>query len=251
MAGEAESFVAATCLNVRPGECCKTSEHDLEATTKVLFRRLLAWDIAAVWRDDERPTLGSMGPDTTGCSGPLIASQTGPGAWLWRQPSSPVRSRQAAQGASYVRIPSELPPDPRIAYHLVMEGLLGLVWSGGGWFSSPSAQKLLGSKSGLLLRKRTSVDTKPTATAIAYARPPRRVRYPDLLEINGSQYTLSDTGTKMYTSQGGKDFWLAQIQLIWTITKPPFQTPASVNLADDASRGSYTMSRGRPAFAET
>lgn len=139
----------------------------------------------------------------TGCAGPLIASRAGPGAWLWRQPPMLWMDRYAAQGASYIRLPLILPPDPRTAYRLVMEGLLGLVWSSGTWFASPAAEKLLGGMANIHSKGTNRRDIRSAAHGNAYARPPYRVRYPDALEVSGTRYTASNAEDFMYISEAG------------------------------------------------
>lgn len=203
IAGEPESFIAATCFNIPPGECCKPPMHDPAATIKVLFRRLLAWDIAAVWQDRNRLESGSSRHETTGCSGPLLASRPGPGTWLWRQPSESSIGRHAAQGASYIRLPSILPPDPRVAYSLIMEGVLCLVWNSGIWFANNAAEKLLRERHSIHASEKASRDIRSASRGNVYSQPPNKFRYPDSLEIDSIVYAANKAGNFLYLDKDG------------------------------------------------
>lgn len=202
IAGEPESFIAATCFNIRPGECCKPPMHYPDATTTVSFRHLLVWDIAAVWQDRDRLGSGS-GHVTTGCSGPLLASRRGPGTWLWRQPSTSSTRGHPAHGASYIRLPSILPPDPRVARNLIVEGVLGLVWSRGRWFSNDATKKLLGDKYSIHAIRRGRRDIRSLSKGIVFARPASSTKYPDSLQVNGTVYTANHVGNFIYLDKDG------------------------------------------------
>lgn len=202
IAGEPESFIAAICFNIRPGECCKPPMHYPDATTKVSFRHLVVWDIAAVWQDRSRLGPG-IGHVTTGCSGPLLASRRGPGAWLWSQPSTSSINSLAAEGASYIRLPSILPPDPRVAYTLVIEGVLGLIWGRGRWFSNDATEKLLAAKYSVHVTKRARRDIRSSTRGYVYARAPSMLRHPDSLEVNGIMYTAKDVENFVYLDGNG------------------------------------------------
>lgn len=190
--GEAESFIAATCLEIPAGVCCKPPTSYPDATTKVLFRHLHIWDIAAVWGNNHRTTDHSTNRYSRGCSGPLLASRPGPGGWLWRQPAT---DRRAAEGASYISLPRTLPPKPNVARWLAWEGLLGLEWSGGGrWFADSAAEDLIRSDSGILVGAKRRRDVLSANRGTAFARPPLRMRYPTSVEINGTHYSMLNGG---------------------------------------------------------
>ncbi|KAI4247209.1 MAG: hypothetical protein L6R40_001552 [Gallowayella cf. fulva] len=202
IAGEAESFVAATCLDIFAGYCCKPPTNYPDATTKVLFRHLPARSIAAVWRNDYRRTDRNPTYRITSCAGPLLASRPGPGNWLWRQPAS---DRRAAEGASYIILPPTLPPDLKSTSWLEWEGLLGLVWSGGKgrWSVDSAAGTLFGSDSGIMAGARRQRDLISKNKGIVYARPPQKVRYPTGLEINGINYLHTQTAQLLYANSDG------------------------------------------------
>ncbi|KAI4287103.1 MAG: hypothetical protein L6R35_003640 [Caloplaca aegaea] len=199
IAGEAESFIAAVCLNIQPGECCKAPLRYPDITTKVLFQHLLAWDIAAVWRHNDHFE-GSI----TGCSG-LLASQKGPGSWLWRQPpAASTDSNNPAEGASYIRLPRNLPPDPKIFDYLVLQGLLGLVWSSGSWFASLAAEKAFNGRYDIKAGDMVRRDIRSAELGDAYARAPKKIRYPEVVEINGTEYSAEQAGKLVYFSKDNK-----------------------------------------------
>lgn len=205
-AGEVESFIAATCLNIQPGECCKPPIRYPAVMTSVLFRHMLVWDIAAVWRDQNRFELGAA-YSNTGCSGPLIASRKGRGVWLWRQPPAGSANSHAAEGASYIRLPMHLPPDPSILNYLIMQGLLSLAWSSGSWFASPAAEKVFGGQKGIIVGR----EIRSASTGNVYARPPLVSRYPDVVEINGTQYTAENSKDCLYSDVDGKSLNLTAL----------------------------------------
>lgn len=178
--------------------------------TNVLFRHLLAWDIAAVWRDQNRFELGAA-YSNTGCSGPLLASRKGPGVWLWRQPPAGSANSHAAEGASFIRLPMHLPPDPSILNYLIMQGLLGLVWSSGSWFASPAAEKVFGGQYGIKVGGIVRRDIRSAGTGNVYARPPLVTRYPDVVDINGTQYTAEKTSDCLYSDVDGNSLNLTAL----------------------------------------
>ncbi len=204
ISGEAESFIAATCVDISAGECCKPPTSYPDATTKVHFRHLHIGDIAAVWGNNQRTNDPSPDRYSPGCSGPLLASRPGPGGWLWRQPAT---DRRAAEGASYISLPRTLPPKPNHARWLAWEGLLGLEWSGGGtWFADSAAEALIRSGSGILVGAKRRRDVLSTNRGTVFARPPLRMRYPTFVEINGTHYALhngEEGDPLMYESSGG------------------------------------------------
>ena len=81
---------------------------------------------------------------------------------------------------------------------LAAEGVLGLIWEGGRWFSSPAAQGVLGSApaaggnwqvaggSGAGNGKR---DIRSKEKGAVYVGPPHRWVYPNLIEVDGTTYT--------------------------------------------------------------
>lgn len=199
------------CPNILPGVCCKPPVTGVFAYSNITFQHLLAVDIAAVWTFKisygvvESPTGVTV---TDWCSGLVTDSRNGPGQWTWlgqlmpMHPANqePERSHFRATGASYIRLPTNLPPGPNIIDTLAIQGLLGLAWGGGEWFVSPAAKRLLGGKSNpvpLIIPK----DIRSADKGNVFARSPRRVVYPTFMKINGTEYMSNQAGAKdlMYT----------------------------------------------------
>ncbi len=203
ISGEAESFIAATCLDIPPGVCCKPPVSYPDATTKVLFRQLQTWDIAAVWRNDYIRNQRSSNRHITGCSGPPLASRLGSGRWLWRQPAT---DRRAAEGASFISLPRALPPDSKTGQWLVWEGLLTLSWRGGRgrWYADSAVEESMGRDSGINVGAKSRRDIHSVNTGNVVARPPPWARYPNFVEANGMQYNKSNDGVLLYASAAGE-----------------------------------------------
>ncbi|KAL8720033.1 MAG: hypothetical protein Q9225_003049 [Loekoesia sp. 1 TL-2023] len=202
------------CPNIPPGVCCKPPVTGVFAYSNVTFQHLLAVDIAAVWTFKirygviESPTGVTV---TDWCSGSVADSRNGPGRWTWlgqlmpMHPANqePRRSQWRATGASYIRLPTDLPPGPNIVDTLAIQGLLGLAWGGGEWFVSPAAKRLLRGKSNpvpVIVPK----DMRSANKGNVLARSPKRVVYPTSMKINGTEYTTDRAGAEnfMYTDHG-------------------------------------------------
>ena len=122
-----------TCPSLLPGQCCLEPSNPLpypywqfhRISSQVNFTALLPNHIAAVW--ESKPRSRSLpGWPAGGCSGRVADSRTGPGDWNWRSPrrtlgtnegalpegSDPIEiDRSWATGASYIEMPTALPPD--------------------------------------------------------------------------------------------------------------------------------------------
>lgn len=109
----------------------------------------------------------------------------------------------AAEGASYIRLPVHLPPDPNIINYLLTQGLLGLVWSSGSWFASPAAEKVFGGQYEIQSGAITQRNIRSASMGNVYARPPVMTRYPGVVEINGTLYTAEQTGEFVYSDTDG------------------------------------------------
>lgn len=187
IAGEAESYIAATCRNLPPGVCCKPPTSFPVVTTSVVFNSLHVSDIAVVWRDGQSVVQGRV-HRLTGCSGSVMASRRGPGRWLWRQSDVPSAESHAAEGASYITMPQSLPPNDDTARWLSTQGLLGMVWNGGKWFQTPETERLLG-LSAISTMSKLRRDIRSARKGNAYARSPTRIRYPTYMDINGTRWS--------------------------------------------------------------
>ena len=206
--GATHPHSSITCLNLLPGQCCfaPSGRWVLRNARVAAFDGLAAHHIAAVW--SRRSQIGRSPTNVGGCSGTVLASQTGPGTWTWRGARSPSTedtithlADTGATGASYIEMPLGLPPDSRMSGWLAAEGILGLVWGGGKWFASPEAGRLLSGGSGVtpkrLLRRGIRSENKGTV----YATEPTRSVFPTFIVVNGTKYT--DIGGMVYESESG------------------------------------------------
>ena len=183
--------MTAICPNIPPGICCTLSNLSnlgVNLISSVQFSHLHFLDIAAIWavrpRRDKDPLIGQ-------CSGAVKISRNGPGTWEYDEWLAGM------SGASYIRLPQALPPEKDCVGALDAEGIMGLVWGGGKWFSSPAAERLLSfGGTRRMVRKRRDVRSPYQGTV--YAGGPRRVVYPGLLMVNRSNYTSVAVEGLMY-----------------------------------------------------
>ncbi|KAL8840874.1 MAG: hypothetical protein Q9170_001138 [Blastenia crenularia] len=209
--GSTASFIR--CPNIAPGVCCSAPNRPYMSFPTAIFHHLDALDIAAVWDSDERPHQPPIAgvPDLLArtiqaCSGRVEDSRAGPGTWTWDtvDPHSddyfPITF---ASGASYIRLPEQLPPDPRSNYALSMQGILGLAWGGGKWFISPAAKSLLDGRIHSIKGRR---GIRSAVKGDVFARSPVRMVYPAFMKLNGTEYTSDDSGAGgfVYTDSSGK-----------------------------------------------
>ncbi len=162
----------------------------------VQFRHLEAYDVAAVW---QRNRLSSF----SDCAGIPWQTRWGPGTWRvglrglygnevdWR-PSS---------GANYVRLPLRVPPDPKTADWLNLQGMAGLVWGGGQWFARAGAAY----SSGVLPRSRlVRRGIRSANKGTVYITPPPRWVYPKLIIENGTEYVSDGPQSLTHRSTDGE-----------------------------------------------
>ena len=82
------------------------------------------------------------------------------------------------------------------------EGFLGLVWGGGPWFAKGvSMAGLRGSPRASRLGKRREISAQKGR---AYIQRPSRIRWHDMLMINGTRYLDSGSVEMLYQSVDGK-----------------------------------------------
>ncbi|KAL8756724.1 MAG: hypothetical protein Q9184_004397 [Pyrenodesmia sp. 2 TL-2023] len=119
------------------------------------FYYLLPTDIAAVWARRE---------NIRGCSGVPIETSPGSGQWHYA-----AAGDERAVGASYVRLPTALPPDEKEVNRLTAEGMLGLVWGGRKWFAK-GAEGIagVGGGSSVGVKRRREVVSKGKGKGTAY-----------------------------------------------------------------------------------
>ncbi|KAL8700328.1 MAG: hypothetical protein Q9224_001018 [Gallowayella concinna] len=214
---EPGDYLSMTCPNLQPGQCCTAPRTAFRgyAAHVVDFRGLGAWQIAAIWRLN-MPLIDQVDSSTfyTGCSGKVWRSRTGPGAWTWEMWGEPgvTNSLIPVTGASYIELPKALPPDEITSNWLDAEGVLGLVWGGGRWFSSSAASKMLGYGGGIGPRSQLRRDIRSRSKGKVYAGSPRRWVFPSYIEFNGTRYTgNSGTDDANYRDELGAILNLTQI----------------------------------------
>ncbi|KAL8769213.1 MAG: hypothetical protein Q9209_004714 [Squamulea sp. 1 TL-2023] len=179
----------AICPNIPPGQCCVAQGHpgDSFGAWNVKFDYLMAFDIAAVW--GHRSVAPGPAGHIEGCSGTVLGSRGGPGRWTWYVRNINTR---LAKGASYISLPRNLPPGEAESNWLTAEGMLGLVWGGGRWFTSHMVSTQLDS---LNLRKR---DIRSAKKGQVYARSPPRVVFPSLVRMGDVNYTADAAEEMIY-----------------------------------------------------
>ena len=199
-----------TCLNLLPGQCClppNGQQNLLRDAQMVTFDRLAANHIAAIWsrRGHVSRSSGYIGE----CSGVVLASRSGPGLWTWRGRRGPSTEASIprvgdvwATGASYIELPVALPPHSSTVNWVAAEGILGLVWGGGSWFSGPAAARLLGGRAGAIPKMRRSIRSASKGTV--YALSPRRAVHPTSMVVNGTNFTHGGAGDFRYGSEAGE-----------------------------------------------
>ncbi|KAL8702133.1 MAG: hypothetical protein Q9201_004567 [Fulgogasparrea decipioides] len=182
----------------------------------VQFQGLAVWHIAAIWRFRSQPsarTAFSSSRSYTGCSGEVWKSRTGPGTWAWEIGEEPNEGIHVtpATGASYIEMPRAFPLNEKISAWLAAEGIFGLVWGGGKWFSSPSASRLLGYSVGVTPRSRLRRDVRSKLKGTVYAGRPPRWTYPAFIRVDGANYTHDGAGGLVYKDEAGSMLNLTQL----------------------------------------
>ena len=204
----------ATCINLQPGQCCRAIVPYLTAPGNpdvyanypwyVEIKHLFPNQIAAVWEGRG---------DVEGCSGTAVRTMTAPPSRVMTLshgnygPGAPLRIYKFT-GASYILLPKNLPPDGTTSLWLAAEGLLGLVWGGGRWFS-PEAT-LAGTRIPRAKRK-TRRSILRSGQGTAYCAEPPRWRYPDIVTINGTNFRSINTSLLEYQDADGRGANLTEL----------------------------------------
>ncbi|KAI4282031.1 MAG: hypothetical protein L6R38_003251 [Xanthoria sp. 2 TBL-2021] len=181
-----------TCHNLPPGQCCRSfpvaSNNYFNPFNPGAadFYHLLPMDVAAVW---------ARRGNIRDCSGIPIETRAGPGRWHFESTGD-----GRAFGASYVRLPSALPPGETEANWLSAEGMLGLVWGGGKWFAK--GVEIAGMSGAIGSKRKRGVVSEEKGTA--YIRGPRRWKWPDEVVVNGTRYVAEGLDGSLYHSADGK-----------------------------------------------
>jgi len=184
--------VAQICTDLPLGICCRALPVPFLVyanafnPSRTTFSALAPLDIAAVW--------GTRG-DIRGCSGTPIRTRAGPGGWSYEG-----TAEQRAYGASYVRMPTALPPGEGEAKWLSAEGMVGLVLGGGRWFAKGAGERVVS----LGARRPGRRGVVMGAKGRAYVRAPRRARWPDVLVVHGTRYLDAGSVELLYESVDGR-----------------------------------------------
>ena len=160
------------------------------------FEGLAILDIAAVWQPQ-----GSTG----GCSGTPRDTTIGPGNWRYPDVGD---SDVTLTGGSYIKLPTSIPKG-QSAPMLEAQGILGLITGGGKWVSKQAGSTLLqqAARAALLLaagsqgHQRRGIRSKDKG--VVFAQPPGESVWPDLIMVNGTNYTEESVGSAVYRSEEG------------------------------------------------
>ena len=206
-------IVDATCMNIAPGECCKTelanfhyAIHIVESKTTV--GPLLADQFSAAWSADAA-TISSTKSIFTNCTGLPIDRFFGPGTWERRaEDRSEFQydnwpDENLAFGASWVDLRLRFPASSAGTRYLQFQGVKGLVWGTNTWSAASNGMPFPKSMKRNRLNGLAQQGT-------AYIQPPSRWRYPDVYEVNGTTY--KDTGNGVYKSEAGRVLNLTNLQ---------------------------------------
>ena len=198
----------ATCPSLPPGICCEALRSRPEDNAYyVTFKGMLAGDIGAVWGARTTPE----GNIRAACSGTVIDSRRGPGDWHWRGLEAGSQWRTAT-GAQYVSLPKRLPPDPTASRWLSMQGILQMAYGGNKWFATPAADRLCGPASGgPHKRLKGKRDIRSPLKGDLCVGPAPRWRYPELVVVNGSEYSDRGRGDLVYADAMGNTLDLTQL----------------------------------------
>ncbi|KAL8688330.1 MAG: hypothetical protein Q9218_005733 [Villophora microphyllina] len=213
------------CRDLPPGACCLPHSNPapqmaalmggLSMTTynRVTFSGLENGYVAAAFVPEG---------DKVACEGTAKGSGWGPGSWTYDLPPADVNNRlngndavNKISGASYIVLPKELPPDDDTSAWLSAEGMVGLVWPKGNWFSTsmggPARSNLLAAAaaqlrgSGLGMRKRNvNSHIRSVEKGAVFCRGPSRSVWVNAIFVNGTEFKAEGSGSAIYTSGDGQ-----------------------------------------------
>ena len=208
--GYGHAAITNTCTNIQPGECCMVIAFDGARTAR--FDHLAVEDITAVWGPERRVRSGGF---AEACAHVVLGSRSGPGSWTWQSDEQGTGAEIAATGASYIRVPKSLPPNPTTSLWLQTEGMLALIWGGGSWFASEGAKARWGR--GVRPRSRLRREHSWAEKGKLWAKSPPRMAFPDVVEVEGEVYRGNGSGDMMFTdSRGAK----VNLTSVWMSAKP-------------------------------
>ncbi|KAL8945892.1 MAG: hypothetical protein Q9222_007633 [Ikaeria aurantiellina] len=202
--------------NVPPGRCC-TPTPSIFAHAEVPSARdgyalsatvahLQAFDIAFAWAEQFTPN-GVRAVQNPGCTTRPWQTRRGPGSHIIRDDDDiPQGDFHWIVGVSYIRLPEGLPTsdDKKESLWLNVQGISRLSLGGGKWlpdgvsipfgWKSKREQKKNEKKNRILDRYTGTVEW----------RSPGFFKYPDIIEVEGVNYTDGWRGDLVYMSSEGK-----------------------------------------------
>ncbi|KAL8896236.1 MAG: hypothetical protein Q9207_007802 [Kuettlingeria erythrocarpa] len=206
--------LAQICRNLRPGRCCQGRPLPSTLLTRLgigqrgssphyavaLVTHLQPLDIAAVWEPDERRP-------RRGCTNRPFATGVGPGSFHAPSLLDGPAGNRPVSGVSYIKLPLKIPTDKRASPMLAAQGILGLI-TGGGKYVDPRSKKSVQQKASDAYRifETTMVSRRGIISAdkgLVFAQPPPDSVWPDLIIVNGTNYTESSPGGSFYQSAEG------------------------------------------------
>ena len=209
------------CHNLLPGECCiglnpggypDASEFSRYHGNPEILRyyplvvrvkKLFLYEIAAVWGAID---VGAQSVDIRAqCDGAPKRTLAGPGdfqinAWDSHFAELDDAPEHVFSGVSYIRLPTNVPPDKKTSLWLAAEGMLGLAWGGGKWLSRGARTLNLPLDSNSNMKR----GMKSNLQGTAYAGPPPLWRYPDVIRVNGTDYHSMNVSALYYQSTDGQ-----------------------------------------------
>ncbi|KAL8640055.1 MAG: hypothetical protein Q9228_002980 [Teloschistes exilis] len=210
------------CRDLPPGACCMprrnfpsymAAQFGLPAAQQADYNRVAFTDlepghVTAAFV----PRAGKVGCDAT-----IRGTGWGPGTWTFDLPYHLSGDHTATRisGASYIAMPKTVPFDDATSAWLSAEGMVGLVWPKGNWFTpdvgSSARSRLLEAAAALLhegssleieskkgrKRKRRNVNShiRSAERGAVFCRGPRRWVWVDVIRVNGTEFVAEEGGS--------------------------------------------------------
>lgn len=114
--------------------------------------------------------------------------------------------RDWATRAQYISLPKALPPDAAANRWMGMQGILYMAFGGGNWFTTQAAGRLCGAAVGSQTPStstRARRDIRSPLRGDLCIGPAPRWRWPEVVEVNGMEYSDGGRGDRMYADAAG------------------------------------------------
>ena len=198
--------IVATCTNFPPGWCCKNPSprhsgsgasqvglgFDRDYPFAVSFEHLQPRHLAALYMPWN---------DQSDCDhNPPVKTRSGPGSFVIPSNRNVGEggSPEWISGASYIQLPNKVPVTVSESEQMALQGLLGLRSAGKSW-TAPGITM----KSDFGFRKRFRRDIFRGQRGDAYIGVPPQSRFPDVITLNGTAYTSTNTSLLEYRNADG------------------------------------------------